>query len=468
MSEALVDGLLYACVRCGMLHEPAELRVVYPEQPSLFEAPQLEIADDSPPSSGAPENGVPTGRSDASEAARSQLGLAVEHPKPPYRVPSMAEVRETPPNGLSVVSTFSGAGGSCLGFRMAGFRTLLASEFVPAAAETYRANFPGVPVETGDVRELSSEAILEAIGLDVGELDVLEGSPPCASFSSAGRREKLAGVEKKYSDVSQRTDDLFDEYLRLVGGLRPRAFVAENVAGFVAGQADEYRRFLEKRFARFGYRVAVEILDAAELGVPQRRRRTIIVGTREDQGLHPRELFPPSLPYRYSVRDAIDDLPPASAEELAEVSIERFAIGAEWRNLREGEQSERYFSLVLPKLDEPLPTLTATAGSLGAASVVHPLEQRKFTVAEAKRLSSFPDDFVLTGTYEQKVERLGRAVPPLMMRAVAERVRDALLASSPAGVAAPSGTLPESSDPEPPTSGDEDYVATLWDDEPDD
>lgn len=99
--------------------------------------------------------------------------------KPPYIVPPMTQVENMPDNGLRVASTFSGAGGTCIGFRMAGFRSIWASEFVDAAREVYELNHPGVPVDARDIRDVTAQDILDATGLSVGELDVLEGSPPC-------------------------------------------------------------------------------------------------------------------------------------------------------------------------------------------------------------------------------------------------------------------------------------------------
>jgi site-specific DNA-cytosine methylase len=102
----------------------------------------------------------------------------------------MDEIRAVPPNGYRVVSLFTGAGGSCCGFAMAGFRTLWASEFVPAARDTYTANWPDTILDGRDIRQVQPEEILDAVGLRAGEVDVLEGSPPCASFSMAGKRHK--------------------------------------------------------------------------------------------------------------------------------------------------------------------------------------------------------------------------------------------------------------------------------------
>jgi DNA (cytosine-5)-methyltransferase 1 len=110
-----------------------------------------------------------------------------------------------------------------------------------------------------------------------------------------------------------------------------------------------------------------------------------------------------------------------------DISIERFAIGREADKLKPGESSSRYFNLVRPDPDKPCPTVTQTGGSVGAASVIHPLEPRKLTISELKRLSGFPDDFTLAGSYRQQYERLGRAVPPPLMKAIAETLRDEVL-----------------------------------------
>lgn len=388
------------------------------------------------------------------EDGRRERVAAAE--KPPYRIPTMREVEQLAPNGLTVASTFSGCGGSCLGFRMAGYRTVFASEFVPAAADTYRANHPGVPLDQRDVRELTGAEILAAAGVD--EVDVLEGSPPCASFSTAGKLSAHWGEVKRYSDTEQRTDDLFFEYARLLGELRPRAFVAENVAGLARGVAKGYFKRVHAALAAKGYRVEARLLDAQWLGVPQARRRVIFVGIRDDLDRAPS--FPAPLPHRYSIRDALPWLDGAGVvgwhgapfdskgqsystdEPLATIcggdgsrASQQFqvqvpalgnAIGVEWDKLQPGESSDRYFNLVRPDPDEPVPTVTQAGGNLGLASVTHPTERRKFTIEELRRLCGFPDDFVLTGTYAQQWERLGRAVPPPMMAAVARELAQVL------------------------------------------
>jgi DNA (cytosine-5)-methyltransferase 1 len=338
----------------------------------------------------------------------------------------MQEVERIPWNGYTAVSTFSGAGGSCLGYRMAGFRLAWASEFIRSAADVYRANHPTSALDTRDIREVAPQDILDAADAEVGTIDVFDGSPPCSDFSTAGKGSKGWGDVKTYSETKQRVDDLFFEYIRLIDGVRPRVFVAENVEGLVRGAAKGYFKTILRKMRAIGYRVEARVLDSQWLGVPQRRKRLIFVGVRSDLDVDP--VFPSPFAYRYAIRDAIGDL---RADVEDDAWIDGYAIGAEWSRLAEGEQSDKYFSLVRPDRFRPCPTITQTGRVTGAASVTHPTERRKFSIAELKRLMGFPDDFRLSGTYAQQWERLARAVPPLMMRAIAQTVRDEILDATP-------------------------------------
>ena len=134
-----------------------------------------------------------------------------------YKVPTMKQIEKVKgTNGYNVVSTFSGCGGSCLGYEMAGYNVLYANEFIPEAQRTYRANHKNVCLDTRDIRVIQPEEILEMTKLKKGELDLFDGSPPCSSFSILGKREKGWGKVKTYSDTKQRTDDLFFEYIRIL------------------------------------------------------------------------------------------------------------------------------------------------------------------------------------------------------------------------------------------------------------
>lgn len=394
--------------------------------------------------------------------------------KPEYHLPSMADVAAARGTaGLKVVSTFSGCGGSCLGFEMAGFDVVWANEFVPAAQDTYRANHPHTPLDGRDIREVKPEEILEVVGLERGELDVLNGSPPCASFSSAGKRSEHWGKVKAYSDTKQRTDDLFFEFVRLLAGLQPRAFVAENVAGLTRGVAIGYFKEIMRALDGAGYAVKCKVLDAQWLGVPQSRSRAIFVGVRKDLALEPEH--PKPLGYRYTLREVLPGLSephkhkvidrvvhdtsglygagdvtdrpcPTVTVGVNSVNSNHFkvfektvrgpeffpegcvSLHREWETLRPGESSQKYFSLVRSDPDKPSPTILGTHGRYAIACPTVPNEPRRFTIPELRVVCGFPADFVLTGKYAQQWERLGRAVPPPMMRAIAATLRDGLFA----------------------------------------
>jgi DNA (cytosine-5)-methyltransferase 1 len=248
----------------------------------------------------------------------------------------------------------------------------------------------------------------------------------------AGSREKAWGETKKYSDKSQRSDDLFFEYSRLVKGLQPKVFIAENVSGLVRGTAIGYFKEILKELRDAGYKVDAKLLDASWLGVQQARQRIIIIGVRNDlvekYGVTPS--FPTPLQPRYSLRNALElgrEPITLDPETGADISLNRYAVGNEYDKLRMGQQSKKYFQLVRPSLDKPVGTLTATGGVIGSAGVKHPLEKRNFTLKELRALSSFPDDFILTGTYAQRWERIGRSVPPFMAKAIGKAIQENIL-----------------------------------------
>jgi DNA (cytosine-5)-methyltransferase 1 len=350
-------------------------------------------------------------------------------------VPTMTEVAKLRgTNGFNLISTFSGCGGACLGFEMAGYDVLWANEFVEAARDTYEANHPGVILNGEDIRSLSGQDILDAVNLEVGEADLLEGSPPCSSFSIAGRRHRLWGVEKTYSDTTQVADDLFFEYSRIVREIQPKVFVAENVAGLVRGRAIGYFNNILRDLRGNGYTVEAKLLDASYLGIPQARQRLIFVGVRNDLvkkfGVKP--VFPKPEKGRGLLGDVIEAVPEDFSQSFKdeetgyEIGLGDYAIGQEWDKMPIGGYS-KFYSLKRPPLDRPAPTVTAMAGQVGAASIAHPYERRKFNLKELRALQSFPEDFILTGNYTQRVERIGRSVPPLMSKAIGEVIRTEIL-----------------------------------------
>ena len=222
----------------------------------------------------------------------------------------------------TLISLFAGCGGSSLGYSMAGFRELLAAEWDHHAAETFRLNFPRVPLHHGDIADLSLDDVLEQTGLAVGALSVLDGSPPCQGFSTSGKRLP-----------DDPRNGLFLEFTRLLRGLRPGAFVMENVPGLVIGKMKLVFAEILRRLKACGYRVRVWLLNAADYGVPQSRERLIFFGVRADpdQAIDPDRPIDPWPPLRRSprlaVRDAIGGLPADQQSDRLHVWIDESPEG---------------------------------------------------------------------------------------------------------------------------------------------
>jgi DNA (cytosine-5)-methyltransferase 1 len=342
--------------------------------------------------------------------------------KPLYAIPTMDEIARMPLNGYEAISSFSGAGGSSLGYRMAGFKTIWANEFIKAAQDTYKANFPNTFLDHRDIRKIAVEDLLATIEREPGQIDLLDGSPPCAAFSSLGKVDKLWGQSKVYSDTKQRVDDLFFEYARILKGVQPRVFVAENVQGLVRGKAKGLFKGIIRELKNCGYRVKAKVLYANWLGVPTTRPRLFFIGVRNDLGLEP--VFPRPLAYQYTLRDAIpwidlpDEHPDVPPVEPIMLIREEFEISPRWDRLKVGERDPVRIGLTRCDPDKPIGTLSQYSTG-PASSMAHPYIKRKFSIAELKRLSSFPADFILTGITDKQAERIGRAVPPFVMRAIA-------------------------------------------------
>jgi len=343
-----------------------------------------------------------------------------------YSIPTVKQIREETENGshkFEVVSLFAGGGGSSTGYRMAGGKVLAINEFIPEAIATYQANWPTTKILSGDIRKLTGDDILSVIGKESGQLDILDGSPPCSAFSTAGSREKGWGKTKSYSDSSQsNVEDLFFEYIRILRDIKPKVFVAENVSGLAKGVAKGYLNEILRELRISGYNVTCKILDAKWLGVPQSRTRTIFVGIRNDlwRDSMKGKTHPAPQERLVTLEQAFKGLTLTDLDK-SETDIKKYSIYKFLLELNKGESHEKRFNLVKNHPKKVSCCITATTGNPGAAKPCH-WDNRAFTVNEVKRIMSIPDDYVLTGTYQQKVERLGRMVAPFMMKAVAEQI----------------------------------------------
>jgi DNA (cytosine-5)-methyltransferase 1 len=324
----------------------------------------------------------------------------------------------------TVVSTFSGVGGSSMGYKLAGCKVLASLEFIELARECYRLNFPNTPIIEKDIRNVSGKEILKLIGLKKGELDILDGSPPCASFSVAGKGTKLWGQVKQYSSTKQRTDDLFDEQIRLIDEIRPKACVIENVRGMTIGVAKSLLSNYINKLIKIGYDVNVELLDAKYFETATSRQRVFIIGIRKDlnkKASHPKPFSKPT-----TFGDAVKNIKIDEIERqylLKKVNECELGRLPYVKQCKQGETLAKYnpkgnyFSTRRASMNKPLPTITTKFMDL-----VHPLENRTLTIDELKACSSFTPDFKITGSYMHKYERIGRAVPPNLMKHIANHI----------------------------------------------
>jgi len=184
-------------------------------------------------------------------------------------------------NGLKIFGTFICGGGSTMGYKLAGFNHLGGVEIDPKVADVYKANHNPKYLFVEDIREFVKHTDLPD---ELYKLDLLDGSPPCSSFSISGNREKDWGKEKVFREgqALQTLDDLFFDYIALAKKLQPKVVIAENVKGLIQGNAKSYVRKIKAGFEDAGYKVQLFLLNAASMGVPQKRERVFFICQRND------------------------------------------------------------------------------------------------------------------------------------------------------------------------------------------
>lgn len=301
------------------------------------------------------------------------------------------------------MSTFAGCGGSSLGYKQAGCKVVASIEWNKSAAKTYQANFPNTPLVVGDITNWSVDDCLKLSGLKVGELDILDGSPPCQGFSTAGKRV-----------IDDERNNLFFEYTRLLNGLKPRAFVAENVSGMVKGKMRSVFRCVIEELVGCGYQVKAWMLNTKNYGVAQSRRRVFFVGFREDLGITP---TPPVGSTKTIAMGKVLDGISGGPERLTSIA-RRY-----WPLLRPGESASKYhpkghwFGLIKCDPNKPCPTIIS-----GGMRLVHWSERRYLGPLELSALSSFPKDFKFPCSNLDTIKQIGNCVPPKMTEAIARHV----------------------------------------------
>lgn len=344
------------------------------------------------------------------------------------------------------VDIFSGAGGLSLGAEMAGFQVGFAVEKDKSAAETYRYNHPGTLVLEDDIHNIKPRAILQPNE----HVSIVFGGPPCQGFSLSNTMTR---------NMNNPNNSLFEEFLRFVYEIQPDWFLFENVEGFAHFEGGRIQHLVERRFREMGYEVFPNILWASDYGVPQHRNRFFMVGNR----LGIRFEYPNKFGTKITVNDAIGDLPdlvngqqvdtmfyklPANkASKYAQMMrkgskrsrqnyvslnadyvIERYAYigqGENWKAIpdvlmQNYVNKANCHSGIYRRLraDEPSVVISNYRKNM----LIHPFQDRGLSVREAARLQSFPDKFIFKGSLMHIQQQIGNAVPPLLAKAVFEKI----------------------------------------------
>ncbi|MEX2376346.1 MAG: DNA cytosine methyltransferase [Dehalococcoidia bacterium] len=344
----------------------------------------------------------------------------------------------------SCVSLFSGCGGLDWGLREAGFNISYATDLEPLCGDSHKSNFgEETRFEVASVESISKESIQATIESELHGLELLVGGPPCPPYSKSRfyRKEKPRGLADPVGDAT------LAGYLRLLEELKPRAFLFENVPGFSFKVHRTAVEALVSKAHSLGYSTAWEVINAADYGVPQIRKRFFMVGmldrkfkfpkqTHRDPSSKQSELFSESLPPWVTAGEVINDLD--TPENACDAG--HFAGGKHHDLLREVPPGDnylfftkerghpepkfqwrsRYWSFLL-KLSPDMPSWTIQARRSNNMGPLH-WRNRILRIEEVKRLQTFPDHFQLAGTLEQQWRQVGNAVPPLMAEVLGKAI----------------------------------------------
>lgn len=319
---------------------------------------------------------------------------------------------------LTAIDLFGGAGGLTVGLEAAGFEVVGAVDSSRLAIDAYEMNHHAVQTWRRDIRRLDPAAVASELDLAPGDLDLLAGCPPCQGFSTIRTLRRTTSVDDK-------RNGLVAQFARWAEALRPRALMMENVPGL----ANDIRLTrMIGRLERAGYRLATGVLDAVDYGVPQRRKRFVLLGLLEANI----EFSPPTAK-TLTVRDAIGALPPPKdsddplhnhGEQRSQLVRDRIAAIPAEGDLREAGEAHQLdchrrttgFHDVYGRMrwDQPAPTITGGCVNPSKGRFLHPEENRAITLREAALLQSFPADYrfpLVHGKY-RAAELIGNALPP--------------------------------------------------------
>ena len=372
---------------------------------------------------------------------------------------------------FSYISFFAGGGGSSCGYKLAGGDCKFVSEFQQVAVDTYLANWPNTPHICDDIKNVSGKQIMEMTGIKESELDILDGSPPCPPFSMSGTKQKGWGKEKTAYGMKQKNiEDLTWEQIRIAGEMKPKVIVCENVKGLTMEYASEHLARMVNDFEALGYTTVYKVLKGHEQGVPQKRERVFIVSVRNDVldtiGMPfmclSGEIFPDPEKEFATIDDAIRDLQMNNANRVeADELITAMKKGAKWKWLKRLQKNpdkvvsvgddvvKPWYDKVIAhrqKWGKSIPerknsfyqsrrvpwhqashTLSEQGLQTSLAVHLHPEEDRVFTTKESARIMTLPDDYILTGTLNERLARIGLMVAPICMKYLADNIYNNIL-----------------------------------------
>jgi DNA (cytosine-5)-methyltransferase 1 len=320
-------------------------------------------------------------------------------------------------NGLKVFGTFICGGGSTMGYKLAGFEHLGGVEIDPPIADVYKTNHNPKYLYVEDIRDFADRTEFPE---DLYDLDILDGSPPCSSFSMAGNREKDWGKEKKFREgqTVQTLDDLFFDYIKLAKKLQPKVIIAENVKGLIQGNAKVYVHKIKAALEDAGYKVQLFLLNAASMGVPQKRERVFFICQRNDLNFPKLELKFNETKIKYKELKTVD------GTELKMTEL----VETYW-NLRQPEDKragDTYVRLGMKDqrfgdnyvLDERTPMTITSGGAYYREDT-----PTTISITDFKLIGSFPLDYnFINNSLNNTKYVIGMSVPPVMTAQIAHEI----------------------------------------------
>jgi DNA (cytosine-5)-methyltransferase 1 len=319
-------------------------------------------------------------------------------------------------HGLKVFGTFICGGGSTMGYKLAGYNHLGGVEIDPQVADIYKTNHDPKYLYIEDIRDFANRLDFPE---DLYNLDILDGSPPCSSFSMSGNREKDWGKTKIFREgqSEQRLDDLFFDYIKLAKKLQSKVVIAENVKGLLQGNAKNYIHRIKKEFEQSGYRVQLFVLNAASMGVPQKRERVFFICHKDNLKLKPLNLLFNEKTITYGQLRIAGKRDMPFTEYDLEMWNKRIDGDRDYGYILKREKGkESNWSSKFVYDNEVCQTIVSATGS----KLISASEAKHFCKDELKMCGSYPLDYNFKNIEPKYL--IGMSVPPVMTAQIAHQI----------------------------------------------